>query len=194
MKIVAFLLIVGAAIALALGMADHFKRDDQLQALRDTVRITDSVEVVKWDTVIVHQRRVDTVKARSDALDAQVVVVDDSTLSITADPSFTDSVKRADSVKVPPLVVADLKALRLTVAEQDTLIHALYSHDTTQHWRIATRDKLYAAEIKKANAPRWGIGATCGLDPFDRSARCVIGLSYQAKLPSPKQLLKALVR
>lgn len=107
-------------------------------ALRDTIRLTDSIIVTRTDTVVKYQRRVDTVKARSDALDSVVQITSDSTavVQVSPDSSITES--------VPPLVIADLRALRLTVATQDTLIRALYGRDSTQEWRIATHKKLIA--------------------------------------------------
>lgn len=158
-------------------------RENRIVALRDTVRIADSVYLTRTDTVRILQRRVDTLRAESDR--AQQV---------------TDSIDRLvqqTDFDLPPLVVMDLQNLRYTVAKQDTTIHAqanlirsLYGRDSTQEWRIATRDKLYAAELRKANSPRWGIGATCGVDPFDRSGRCVVGITYQVKLPSVRDLLQ----
>lgn len=107
------------------------KPDGTVSALRDTVRIADTVEVVKRDTIVRYQRRVDTVHAASDSLDSLVVIRDDSTLIVP------DTV-----IVVPPVVVANLNALRLTVSVQDTLIRHLYQHDTTQQWRIESRDRL----------------------------------------------------
>src|SRR5688572_15269851 len=81
---------------------------NSIPALRDTVRITDSVLVTRTDTVVKYQRRVDTVRAKSDSLDSLVVIVDSVTVRV------------ADTVAiVPSEVVADLSALRLTVATQD---------------------------------------------------------------------------
>lgn len=167
-------------------LAGRYSLEDvELVALRDTVRITDSVYLTRTDTVVKYQRRVDTVKARSDSLDALVVIRDDSTLIVP------DTV-----VVVPPIVVANLNALRLIVATQDTLIHALYQRDTTQQWRIATRDKLYATELRKANAPRWGYGATVGYgcNPHGCGPTLSVGVSYQARFPNLKQLVAKAVR
>lgn len=125
--------VLAAVISLAFCAGRSLKSDATIEALRDTVRIADSVVVLRTDTVVKYQRRVDTVKARSDALDSVVVIVNDSTVLLK------DS---AQTFNIPPLVIADLHSLRLTVATQDTLIRSLYGRDSTQEWRIATRDKM----------------------------------------------------
>ena len=128
--LLACLLVFLAAVGVSSFLAGRYT-SPTVAALEVEKRITDSVIVVRTETVTVVQRRVDTVKAQLDAIDTLVKVVDDSTVSLP------------DTVAViPPLVVANLAALRLTVATQDTLIRALYQRDTTQQWRIETRDRL----------------------------------------------------
>jgi hypothetical protein len=110
------------------------------------IHTADTVVITRTDTVTKYQRRVDTVKARSDALDSLVVIRDDSSAIV------------ADTVAiVPPEIIADLRGLRLTVATQDTLIRALYARDTTRQWQLATRDKL----IRELSKPK--CGKRCGL-------------------------------
>jgi hypothetical protein len=127
-----------------------------ITALRDTIRITDSVIVARTDTVVKYQRRVDTVHAVSDSLDALVTIRDDSTLVI---PDYGDSLFRDTTVHVPAVIVADIRSLRLTVATQDTLIRHLCGRDSTQQWRIETRDKLIA-ELSRKNP--LACGRKCG--------------------------------
>jgi hypothetical protein len=148
----------------------------------DTVRIVDSILVAQTETVYVKAKAAKQAKAKSDSLDSLVGIVNDSTV---ATPS--------QLLVVPELVVADIRALRVTVATQDTLIRALYRRDTTQEWRIASRDKLYKLSLDKANAPRWGVGATIGYgcSPFACAPTVNVGVTYQAKLPSLRQLLQA---
>jgi hypothetical protein len=124
----ALALVVAGAV---FGFCAHPRPEPILAALRDTIRLTDSVVRVQTETVTVYRLRVDTVKARSDALDQQVTIRDDSTVALP------------DTVAViPPLVVADVTALRRTVTTQDTLIHWLYARDTTRQWQLATRDRM----------------------------------------------------
>ena len=68
-----------------------------------------------------------------------------------------------DSVTVPPLVVADLRSLRLTVAKLTLQTQAdsaeklaLYQRDSTRLWQIESRDKL----IRELSKPR--CGKRCG--------------------------------
>lgn len=152
----------------------------------DTVRITDSVIVTRTDTVVKYQRRVDTVRAVSDSLDAAVVIQNDSTVVVQ------DTLQ----VELPPVIVADLRALRVTVVTQDSLIRALYAKDTTWQWRFDAHQKVHKLELQKANAPRWGVGATIGYGCLATQCGPVlsVGLSYQAKLPSLKQLVVKAVR
>lgn len=189
MRIVAFLVLLGLGGALAFSLAKHQREDAALVALRDTVRITDSVIVVRTETVVKYQRRVDTVRAVSDSLDARVTIVDDSTLHVTGSLSDT-------AIVVPRVVVADIQALRLTVTTQDTLIRSLYAKDSTQEWRIATRDKRHAAEMRQARAPRWGYGATVGYgcNPNGCGPTLSVGLSYQAPLPNWRALIAKVVK
>lgn len=172
-------------VVFALGRCS--KPDARIEALRDTLRITDSVIVVRAETVTVRQRRVDTLRAELLRVDTLVRIIDDSTVQLK------DS---ARNFNVPPLVIADLNHLRRTVAGQDSLIAALYGKDSTQEWRIATRDKLYRAEMQKANAPRWGVGATIGYGctGLHCGPSLNVGVTWQAKVPSPKQVLKKLMR
>ncbi|HUQ70676.1 MAG TPA: hypothetical protein VM165_14195, partial [Planctomycetaceae bacterium] len=68
----------------------------------------------------------------------------------------------ADSTRLTatdPLVIADIRSLRLTVATQDTLIRSLYGRDSTQEWRIATRDKMIR-ELSRKNP--LACGRKCG--------------------------------
>lgn len=182
-------IILGAVLLGVFSLGRCSKPDGKVEALRDTLRITDSVIQVKWDTVKVYLPRAATVKAQSDSLDALVKVRDDSTLLITDRP---DSL-----ISVPPIVVEDIKALRLTVATQDTTIRHLVGLNETQEWRYATARKLYQADLAKANAPRWGVGATIGYGcviPHGCGPTLNVGITWQAKVPSPKQLLHALVK
>lgn len=191
-RIIGYLLALAAVVALALAVAKGLPELDMewSEARRDSVRV-DSIFITRTDTVTKYQRRVDTVHAVSDSLDASVRIVDDSTVLVrdSAQTGLTP-------VVIPTSVVANLAALRLTVATQDTLIRALYGKDSTQEWRIATRDKLYRLSLAKANGPRWGYGATlgygCGVKGCGPSL--AVGLTYSAKLPSPRQLLRAVLR
>jgi hypothetical protein len=142
---------------------------------------TDTLYITQTDTVTKYQRRVDTVRAESGRLDSAVVIVNDSTLLLSRD----DSAKSDTTVHVASIIVADIRALRLTVATQDTLIRSLYGRDSTQQWRIATRDKLYAASLRKANAPRWGYGVTLGYGCSTQGCgpSLSVGLTYQAPFP-----------
>jgi hypothetical protein len=145
------------------------QQETRVTALRDTVRIADSVYLTKTDTVVRYQRRVDTVKAASDALDSAVVIVNDSTVTIH------------DTVAVvPSIIVADIRQLRLTVVTQDTLIRVLYGRDSTQEWRIATRDKMIR-ELGKKSRP-YSIAATLGY-VCHRSCGLglAVGLSYRIR-------------
>lgn len=146
-------------------------------ALRDTIRLTDSVVRVQTDTLIVYRESSrkakaasDSVKLLSDSLDRLVVILNDSTV-FTRTGENADSLNVRDStqtglrpVVIPVSVVADLRALRLTVAQQDTTIHwltvenrALWMRDTTRQWQIDSRDKL----IRELSPPR--CGRKCGL-------------------------------
>lgn len=168
-------------VVFALGRCS--KPDARIEALRDTLRITDSVIVVRAETVTVRQRRVDTLRAELLRVDTLVRIIDDSTVQLK------DS---ARNFNVPPLVIADLNHLRRTVAGQDSLIAALYGKDSTQEWRIATRDKLYRAEMQKANAPRWGVGATIGYgcSVHGCGPALSVGVTWQAKVPNFLKLLR----
>jgi hypothetical protein len=145
--VVLYLVVAGLPAGVAGFLLGRYTSSD-ITALRDTIRITDSVITVRTDTVVKYQRRVDTVHAVSDSLDALVSIVNDST------------VQTPDTVAIiPPVVVANLNALRLTVATQDTLILQLYRRDSTQQWRIETRDKLIA-ELSRKNP--LACGRKCG--------------------------------
>jgi hypothetical protein len=128
-------------------------------ALRDTIRLADTTYLTQTDTLYLDRKATkkakgasDSAKAVSDSADAKVEIIDSA------------SVRVADTVAiVPPEVVADLLALRLTVAEQDTTIQKqgaeilrLYQRDTTQQWRIETRDRL----IRELSKPK--CGKKCG--------------------------------
>lgn len=139
-------------------------------ALRDTIRLTDSVVRVQTDTLIVYRESSrkakaasDSVKLLSDSLDRLVVILNDSTV-FTRTGENADSLNVRDStqtglrpVVIPVSVVADLRALRLTVAKQDTTIHwltvenrSLWMRDTTRMQQIEYRDKL----IRELSKPR----------------------------------------
>lgn len=140
-------------------------------ALRDTVRIVDSVFALRAETVTVRQRAV----TRYD--------------TIVRVASDTQYLVRDSLVTVP------VEVIQRDVAK-DSLIVALYQKDTTWQWRMDTHRRMYQAEIRQANAPRWGVGATLG---YGCSARgcgptLAVGLTYQAKLPNVRQLVGRLVR
>lgn len=127
----------------------NVKQDVKMAALVDTVRIADSAAKARTDTVIIYRAASAKAKAQSDALDSNVVIRDDSSAIV------------ADTVAiVPPEVIADIRGLRLTVATQDTLIHSLYGRDSTQEWRIATRDQMLR-ELGKQAHPK--CGRRCGI-------------------------------
>jgi hypothetical protein len=160
-RIVGALLVLGCVIALALTLWRGLPPMDlELMAYRDTVRITDSVLVVRAETVTVRQKAV----TRWDSIvrtvtDTQVVVLRDSL--------------PPDTVVVPREVIAKDRA-------KDSLITALYQHDTTQQWRIATRDKLIR-ELGKKSRP-YSIAATLGY-VCHRSCGLglAVGLSYRIR-------------
>jgi hypothetical protein len=127
-------------------------------ALVDTVRLTDSVVRVQTDTIVRYTQRVERIKDSSDALDSAVGIVNDSTVQIK--PAVDSGTLMPRLEIVPPLVVADLRALRLTVHVQDTLIHWLYQRDTTRQWQLASRDKLIR-ELSQRH--RFACGRNCGV-------------------------------
>lgn len=167
--------LVVLGLALAVLFSSCMGRQDQstdLRALRDTVRITDSVIVVRTETVVKYQRRVDTVRAASDALDSAVIILNDSTAIV----------QDTGRVELPPLVIANIRALRVTVATQDSLILALYQRDSTQQWRIATRDKLIAELGRQAHRRfSWSmtVGPSCNQNGCD--LRVTFGPSYRIR-------------
>ena len=118
-------------------------------ALRDTIRITDSVIVVRDSIVYRYKQRLEPIKAKSDALDSVVVLLNTDSAVVVHDSLFV----------VPPEVVQDIRALRITVSTQDTLIRHLYGRDSTQEWRIATRDKMIR-ELSRKNP--FACGRKCG--------------------------------
>lgn len=164
-----FGLVVAALIAFGYCMGQRTS-DAKIVALRDTVRISDSVIVVRTDTVVARQR----VVTRWDSVvrtvtDTQVVILRDSL--------------PPDTVTVPLEVIAKDRA-------KDALIAGLYGRDSTQEWRIATRDKLYTLGLQKANGPRWGYGVTIGYGcgENDCGPQGTVGISYQAPLPDLRRL------
>jgi hypothetical protein len=128
-----------------------------ITALRDTIRMSDTVYITQTDTIEAQQADVDSAKADSDSLDSLVSIVDDSTVAIKPELE-SDTIKSRLEI-LPPVVVANIAALRLTVATQDTLILSLYRRDSTQQWRIETRDKLIA-ELSRKNP--LACGRKCG--------------------------------
>lgn len=127
--------LVIAALGFAFGRCSKGYTSTDITALRDTVRLTDSVRVVVRDTLTVYKRRLDTVRVGSDSLDAQVAIQDDSTVLVQ------------DTVySVPPLVIADLRALRVTVATQDTLLRWWERKSAADSLAIQARDRLIAAQ------------------------------------------------
>jgi hypothetical protein len=178
--------VAGLAFVLVAGFAycagqRHAVNSISEAALRDTIRLTDSVVRVQTDTLIVYRESSrkakaasDSVKLLSDSLDRLVAIRDDSSAIV------------ADTVAVvPPEIIADIRGLRLTVAKQDTTIHwltvenrSLWMRDTTRMKQIDYRDKQLAA----IRPPRFSWGASCGVDPFDRARpRCVIGGQLRIK-------------
>lgn len=124
-------------------------RDNRMvAALADTVRLTDSVIVVRAETVTVTRKIRVAAQAVSDSTSRVVTLRDDSTVVIR------DTVREA-----PPELIADNRALRATNAALLAENLALYAKDTTQEWRIATRDKLIR-ELGKQAHPR--CGKRCG--------------------------------
>lgn len=150
-------------------------RNPLIVALRDTLRITDSVIVVRAETVTVRQKVVthwDSVVRT--ITDTQVVIISDS----------GDSVVR-DTVTIPSEVIAKDRA-------KDALIASLYGKDSTWEWRYATARKVYQAEVSKANAPRWGVGLSLGYGcvmPKGCGPSLTVGLTWQAKVPNILKLL-----
>lgn len=181
--VIALAVLVGCALAYAMTKAFPTDLDLELFAQRDTIRITDSVIVVRAETVTVRQRRVDTVKVRSDSLDTIVQIVDDSTVSLP------------DTVAVvPPLLLADLAANRATVKEQASLIVGLYAHDTTRLWQLDSWQK-YARTLEKVPKDHpWALGGTVGYGCNVKGcgAGGTVGLSGHIDIPSPMKLLRAL--
>jgi hypothetical protein len=137
--------------------AGWFTKSPKIIALTDTIRITDSVIVEKEKIVTRWKARVDTVHAVSDKADSAVVIVNDSTVRIKPEVEG-DTIKSRLEI-IPPEVVADLRALRITVSAQDTLIRSLYGRDSTNQWRLATRDKLIA-ELSRKHP--FACGRRCG--------------------------------
>lgn len=175
MKISGILTLFVVFIVVALIAGDAMGKRDPVQTARvDTVHIRDAARAAIHDTVTVYTPRVDTVKLASDALDSAVSIVNDSTVHIKESP---------DSIYVPPILIADIRALRVTVATQDTLIGVLRRQTEADSLRIAARDKVIAHP--KPESP-WGLGATCGVDPFNTSGpRCTFGVTYRAKIRLP---------
>jgi hypothetical protein len=142
--------------------AGWFTKSPKIVALTDTIRLTDSILVTRTDTVVKYQRRVDTVRAKSDSLDSLVVIVDSVTVRV------------ADTVAVVPSeVIADLSALRLTVATLDTLNRAHIAKDSTRVWQLETRDRM----IRELSKPQL-CGRRCG---FLLGAATVAGFVYLVK-------------
>jgi hypothetical protein len=152
------LLVVGVVLLFSAGRCSK-GTDVAIQAKRDTVRLTDSVRVVMRDTVTRYRLRVDTVKDKSDALDAAVAIVNDSTV-MHREPS--DSI-HVDSVayKIPPFLIKDVQGLRLTVATQDTLLHWWERKSAADSMAIVARDRLIVAMPKPPRCG-WKCGAVLG--------------------------------
>lgn len=133
----AFVAVAGLVYCAGRGRAP----DAKVVALVDTVRITDSVAVVRTDTVRVREKA----KARIDTI---VQIVDNSTVivrdTVTLEP---------DTLTVHPLLVQRIRV-------DSALIVSLYARDTTRLWQIASRDKL----ILEYSRPRpFACGRRCGL-------------------------------
>lgn len=192
--VLSWLLVLALVVAVVLSFTKGFPELDVEfgEAQRETVRV-DSIYLTRVDTVTKYQRRVDTVRAASDALDSAVLIVNDSTVHLQLSNS-SDSASY--NLTVSPVIVADLRALRTTVATQDTLIAALYGKDTTWQWRFDTHQKMHRLDVQRANGPRWGIGFTlgygCGVMQCGPTAN--VGVTYSAKLPNLKQLFFHMVK
>jgi hypothetical protein len=171
-RAVGWLLAIGAVVALALTLWRGLPPIDlELMAARDTIVIRDTVRFTIRDTVTRWRHKTDTVKAASDSLDARVGIVDDSTVQISENVS--ESLKDSAAVfRIPPLVVADLRALRLTVATQDTLLRWWERKSGADSLAILARDKM----IELQKPPR--CSRKCG---FLLGAVSVAGLVYLVK-------------
>lgn len=169
-KVLGFLAIVAAACVLALTIADHMRGDDAvILAARDTMRVIVHQRDTLRDTIRVYERRVDTVRAISDALDADVEVVNDSTLYLRNRPERL--------TVVPPVVVANLQALRLTVATQDTALR-WYREDR----RLDSLWHIQDAKLPHKPPRRISLGVTAG---YACAKTCglalALGVSYRIR-------------
>lgn len=182
------LLIVGIAVMLTLAYCAGQrtgKQSLQVAALRDTIRVTDSVVRVQTETLTVYRTRTvaakassDSAKRISDSLDARVIISDDSTL-LFRDAGHVIVSPSDSAVPVPYVVVADIQALRRTVAQQDTTIHwltvenrSLWARDTVRMKQLDYLDRL----IHELKPPK--CGRRCG---FVLGAASVAGLVYLVK-------------
>lgn len=104
------------------------------------VHTADTTYLTKTVTVVKYQRRVDTLNAIVAKADSAVTITD-SSHAIVHDTVAT----------VPVEVIADLRVLRRSNATKDTLITTLYGRDSTQEWRIATRDKMLRELSRQAH-------------------------------------------
>lgn len=139
-------------------IARDFKAKDTpvMVAARDTMRVVQ----IQRDTVTVTIRVQEKAKARIDTL---VRVVNDTQLVV-----------RDSIVTVPPLVVERIVT--------DSSLILSYKEDR----RLDSLWHIQDAKLPHKPESPWGIGATCGVDPFNTSGpRCTIGVTYRARLRLP---------
>lgn len=158
---VAFLvLILGLAFLAGRCSGGYAVESIQVAALRDTIYAKDTIRERIADTVIVYREKVDKVKAQLDAIDTLVKVYDDSTVIV---PDSTQTGTQA--VGIPAVVVANLQALRLTVATQDTLLRWWGRKSAADSLAIVARDNMLAMKFDRPRCGRrcgfaLGVGGT----------------------------------
>jgi hypothetical protein len=143
-------------------LAQHFRRDDaMLVAARDTMRVIE----VRLDTVR------DTIKVREKVRqhwDTVVRNVSDTQVVIQREASPPDT------------VTLPVEVIRRDVVK-DSLLSAFYDFKRGDSlWHIQD------AKLPHQPESAWGIGATCGVDPFNREPRCTVGVTYRWRLPKLK--------
>jgi hypothetical protein len=141
--------------------------DVELGEARDTVVVTKEVIRYRTDTLKVWLSK----KARVDTL---VRVQSDTTLLV-----------RDSLIVVPPLVVT-------RIVTSDSALRSALGVIAADSAGFRAIERAHALELRRASAPRWGVGATIGYgcSPFACGPTVNVGLTYQAKLPNVRQLIR----
>jgi hypothetical protein len=159
-QILGFIVVVLAGSLLAYGLAQHMRRDDaRLIALRDTVRLTDSVRTVVAETVKVKL----AAKLRTDTL---VQVLTDTQLVVRREPA------------APPETVTVLAEISERIRACDAFASSCRLQLAADSSEIRALKTLVAASKP---SPRWAltIGPGYGCSSRGCGLELAVGITYR---------------